>query len=127
AGTEGNDWIEGGRGADIIFGDGGIDTLKGGADNDFIFGNDGKDVLEGDAGQVVLNTSTVTAEFSDLRTIDPSIGNDDIITGGLDGDYIFGGLGSDIIGNLNPAADDQGAGDSGDDVIFGDNGHVLFT
>ena len=86
------DYIYGGNGSDIIFGDdgkdetdlleneilvGGNDVIEGGADNDFI---------DGDAG-------------------------DDHITGGSGEDVIYGGQGNDTL--------DGGAGN---DIVFGDDG-----
>jgi Ca2+-binding RTX toxin-like protein len=132
---DGADTIDGGRGADKIFGNDGGDTLLGGADNDFLFGNAGGDnlsgdvgidVLFGDNGSITLVNGTPTTEFSELKTIDPATGGNDTISGGLDNDYIFGGLGTDTIGKLSPPFGD-GSGDAGDDIIFGDNGQILFT
>ncbi|WP_141225543.1 calcium-binding protein [Fibrobacter sp. UWB1] len=86
------DYIYGGNGSDIIFGDdgkdetdlleneilvGGNDVIEGGADNDFI---------DGDAG-------------------------DDRITGGSGEDIVYGGQGNDTL--------DGGAGN---DIVFGDDG-----
>ena len=103
--------LDGGRGADKMFGNDGDDTLRGGADDDFLFGNAGGDnlsgdvgidVLFGDNGSITLVGGTPTTEFSVLRTTDPAGGGDDTISGGLDNDYIFGGLGADTIGQLDP-------------------------
>jgi Ca2+-binding RTX toxin-like protein len=132
---DGADVLDGGRGADKLFGNDGGDFLFGGADNDFLFGNAGGDhlsgdvgidVLFGDNGSITLVGGVATTEFSELKTIDPAVGGDDTISGGLDNDYIFGGLGADTIGQLNPPFG-NGSGDAGDDIIFGDNGKITFT
>src|SRR3712207_9518703 len=43
----------------------------------------------------VCSSDLPTTEFDELKTVDPAVGGDDTISGGLDSDYIFGGLGVD--------------------------------
>lgn len=84
--TNGSDVIDGGNGADVIFGDdgknaadvgkesfaGGRDVIKGGAGNDFIDGDAGSDTIDGGSGM-------------------------DIIYGGRGSDTIDGGSGNDFL------------------------------
>ena len=75
--------LDGGEGADHLFGDDGNDTLTGGIGNDIdvISGGVGDDVLDGGDG----NDSLYGNE-----------GNDSLV-GGLGDDYLEGGLGSDTL------------------------------
>ena len=84
--TNGSDVIDGGNGADVIFGDdgknaadvgkesfaGGRDVIKGGAGNDFIDGDAGSDTIDGGSGM-------------------------DIIYGGRGSDTMDGGSGNDFL------------------------------
>lgn len=45
-----NDVLDGGDGADILFGQSGNDTLRGGAGDDWLVGGDGQDTLDGGTG-----------------------------------------------------------------------------
>jgi Ca2+-binding RTX toxin-like protein len=49
-GGRGEDLLDGGKGFDVIHGGKGDDTLYGGAQNDFVLGDRGDDVLHGDSG-----------------------------------------------------------------------------
>ena len=85
----GSDYIEGGNGSDIIFGDdgrnaskmlanetisGGRDIISGGAGNDFIDGDFGNDVVNGDYGEDILYGGA----------------GDDVLDGGAGNDFVFG-------------------------------------
>jgi len=50
----GNDWLRGGQGDDILYGQGGSDQLEGDDGNDILSGGTGNDRLEGGAGNDVL-------------------------------------------------------------------------
>lgn len=110
-GAEGSgDWIEGGAGDDVIFGDGaegsrtGSDTIHGGAGNDTIHA----DGSEGAADQI----------FGD--------DGDDFIDGGPGNDVIDGGAGNDILlgGDGAEGAHDTLLGGDGRDILVGDGGGV---
>ncbi len=78
-GGDGRDWLEGGAGNDILYGEEDSDSLWGGIGNDDLFGGNGGDLLHGDEG-------------------------DDSLTGGTGNDVLFGGSGTDTAiyaGNLS--------------------------
>jgi len=140
-GTQGNDFIQTGNEADLVFGQGGHDLIitQGGDDqvqagdgsdevnagsgNDLVFGQGGNDVLYGQAGQDQLQGGE---------------GND-ILDGGAGGDQLFGQDGNDIIdgGNRDGAADyvEGGAGDdiyvwapgNGNDTFQGGSGQDMIA
>lgn len=134
----GDDIIIAGRGADIAYGDGGDDQIRGGLEGDWLFGNAGDDIVSGDQGvDVIFGDDGVVSQFvagdtingggsyaaftTDLKvleTLNPGVNGDDTLSGGRDGDYLFGGPD-------HTAGDVISAGD-GDDVAFGDNGIVTF-
>jgi len=67
-GTEFNNSLDGGRGADRLFGNGGADDLFGGGDNDylnggngddFLYGGDGNDIMIGGAGRDYFEAADV--------------------------------------------------------------------
>jgi serralysin len=95
----GDDEIDGGSGADTIFGQGGSDTLTGSGGDDDIFGGSGADTLEGGQGQDELFGGT------GADTLDGGAGDDslfagdgeDVLIANEDNDQLFGGLGSDSI------------------------------
>ena len=100
-GQEGDDWLDGQAGRDHLWGGSGTDTIWGGADDDFAFGNAGEDTLYGGDGV-------------------------DSIEGNAGADWASGGSGDDLIvgGTSATGREDVGDrlfGDSGDDVIAGDN------
>lgn len=109
--TPGSDIIDGGNGADVIFGDdgrnygdfksnikGGNDQIKGSAGNDFIDGDAGNDTIDGGSGV-------------------------DVVYGGLGNDTLDGGAGNDFV-----FGDDGWAGyetsSVTDDQWFNKNGFV---
>ncbi|WP_291302705.1 VWA domain-containing protein, partial [Desulfovibrio sp. MES5] len=79
--TDGNDWLYGGAGDDVLFGMGGNDHLYGGAGDDLLFGGSGNDHLYGGAGNDWLFGGS---------------GND-YLDGGEGSDHLYGGSGNDII------------------------------
>ena len=87
SGGAGNDVLSGGIGADSLIGDNGDDYLSGGAGNDVLSGGLGNDVLVGDEGSDYL--------------IGESGG--DILSGGAGLDVLYGGGGADwfVFQNVN--------------------------
>ncbi|GAA3713251.1 hypothetical protein GCM10022399_32480 [Terrabacter ginsenosidimutans] len=108
-GQQGNDVLFGGDGSDSVWGGTGQDRGYGGAGLDRIFGNAGADVLYGqDAADVIE-------------------GNDgaDWASGGDGDDLVYGGSRASGRTDKDPAdAGDILSGDTGDDILIGDNGTV---
>ena len=103
-GSDGTDWIHGGRGADLISGAGGDDLLRGGKDNDALNGNLGQDWIYGDLGDDVVRGGK----------------GDDVVNGNTGSDRIYGDRGND---QLRGGKDDDWIdGGAGDDQIWGDRG-----
>ena len=82
AGDGRDNWLDGGAGADKLFGgpDGGDDVLAGGEGNDRLYGGKGNDTLEGGPGNDQLNGGP----------------DNDRLDGGSDNDRLDGGEGDDI-------------------------------
>lgn len=97
---DGNDVVSLGSGHDAWFGGNGNDVAFGGTGNDGLYGEDGDDVLFGGAG----NDRMFGGDGNDILHGGPGgdtlIGGtgDDIIIGGGGGDTINGGDGIDIVG-----------------------------
>ena len=128
SGQGGADPIDGGPVGDIILGGAGDDTILGDTDgttsdpaggrsspvpgpgpNPPVGGEFGADVILGDNGDFFVTGFVVTT----VATTDPTLGGNDMISGGYGPDTILGGPGADLI-----------SGDSGDDVILGDSGRL---
>jgi len=110
-GTDGDDQIDGGRGADVICGGAGNDSIEGGRGSDVIDGEDGDDNLEwglGFAGEDVVGGGP----------------GDDAILGAGQGDRYYGGPGADTMFGQ----DCQDYGECGPGVVrmFGGPGHDWF-
>ena len=126
----GNDYVDGGVGADRIWGDGGDDCLHGGNDNDQLWGDDGvtpgqyhgSDLLYGDGGNDTLvgggaSDSLVGGDGNDILDGDDAsapdavalISGNDTLAGGDGNDTLIGGGGADLLN-----------GGDDDDHMFGD-------
>ncbi|MGN6754643.1 MAG: calcium-binding protein [Intrasporangium sp.] len=111
-GQEGDDVLFGGDGADHIWGGSGNDRGYGDAGDDLVFGNAGEDNLYGQDGADIVE------------------GNDgaDRVSGGPGPDRIYGGTRAAGRQDIGPDTDKQAgdipSGDTGDDIIIGDNGPV---
>jgi Ca2+-binding RTX toxin-like protein len=147
-GDDGDDFLYGGQGSDIVYGNAGDDEIYGEGENDYLFGNNGGDLIIGDAGvdvifgddgyvilfqrgvDTMVNGATYqafTVDLKELVTTASTDAGDDTIDGGLDVDYIFGGAGDGLqIYDGNPVEDIIEAG-AADDIVFGDNGRILFA
>lgn len=117
----GNDVIRGGLGDDQIFGGAGDDDLSGQQGNDILLGDTG--VIDRAAVAPVTGTAVVSLVQS-VRTKSPSIGGSDMISGDEDNDIIFAGFGTDYV-NFDRTATPL-TGESGNDLIVGDNGNADF-
>ena len=89
--------VDGGGGADTLFGSDFGDTLSGGAGGDTLFGGGGADTLFGGGGADTLTGGS----------------GDDVIFGDSDDDVLFGGF--------------DGLGDPGADTLFGGDGADTLT
>ncbi|AXG12708.1 calcium-binding protein [Intrasporangium calvum] len=111
-GQQGDDVLLGGDGPDRIWGGSGNDRAYGEADADLVFGNDDEDQLYGQGSTDVIE------------------GNDgsDRASGGDGDDLVYGGTRHAGRADTGPASDpDAGdilAGDTGVDILIGDNGTV---
>jgi Ca2+-binding RTX toxin-like protein len=101
--TAGDDTILAGEGDDMVIG---------GIGNDILDGADGNDILIGDSGQITLEDGLLVK----VTSIPIDEGGDDSISGGNGVDILIGGLFND---NL--------LGGSDFDILFGDNGVVIFS
>lgn len=107
----GSDYIDGGDGDDIIFGNG---------QSDFLFGGEGDDEIYGDGWGI-----TGAAAGNDY--LEGGAGNDKLF-GGAGADYLLGGTGNDLlVGDMeDDAVEDQGAdfldGGDGNDELRGGGG-----
>jgi Ca2+-binding RTX toxin-like protein len=121
----GNDYIDGGAGANVLIGGSngsglprelaGVvtpafagDQVVGGDSADTIFGDNARidfDPVEGKDGETVAVL---------LQSIALAVGGADDLTGGEGGDWLFGGAGGDAI-----------HGGEGGDIVFGDNGRIV--
>ena len=144
---QGDDYMDGGAGADYLRGYGGDDTLLGGAGSDQILGEGGNDYI--DLGRDGYNTGDtniasggdgddiIVGDFGELNSIMGDAGNDDLTGDGQlwggDGDdnmltngyygvqpkqtVMQGGKGNDTLSA--PAGGASLYGDSGDDMLIG--------
>ena len=121
-GTDGNDWLRGTRGDDVIcglggddriFGRGGNDILIGGPGDDRIYGGNSADVIEGGAGDDRLHGGRGNDEIGGGE-------GDDRLFGGHGRDTLIGGDGDDAL--RGGSGNDHLEGGPGDDLIRGDHG-----
>lgn len=126
-GNGGNDELHGGAGFDEIYGGDGKDTLYGDGDNDLMSGGQGRDTLSGGDGDDEIYGD----EGRDVLNGDA--GND-VISGGNGGDRISGGEGNDEISGgggvdriMGGDGDDDLSGDGGADVLNGDAGNDVLS
>ena len=87
AGNDGNDHLFGGSGPDIVKGDEGNDELHGGPDADAMFGGSGADTVTGDEGPDRLDNPTPAEAANDQSATD----GPDTISGGSGDDQLGGG------------------------------------
>jgi hypothetical protein len=126
-GAAGNDTVNGGDGADTLFGGNDDDNVGGGAGADSMFGGSGNDNMDGGDGADTIFGETGADTIhggSDNDTIDGNSGadqlfgdnGDDLLTGGTTGDTLSGGNGNDTLN-----------GGTGDDVLEGGLDEDTFT
>ncbi|HMG48569.1 MAG TPA: pre-peptidase C-terminal domain-containing protein [Allosphingosinicella sp.] len=107
-GLDGNDSLVGGNANDVLDGGNGNDSLDGGNDNDTLTGGAGNDVLEGGNGIDTMNGG----------------GDTDTLNGGNGNDVMNGGAGTDTLSGGND--NDSINGGAGNDLMSGGNGNDIF-
>ncbi|MDQ3963550.1 MAG: hypothetical protein M3277_06520 [Actinomycetota bacterium] len=140
AGTFGDDTMNGGPNADLMYGQEGNDTMYGAEDfdrmfgnlgGDFMYGQDGPDYMLGDSGTIsesaaaegpaiwpggAPNRDVVLGLGSDTDET-PNHGGIDTMDGGTADDHMWGGAANDIMsGGFD---DDYMEGNNGQDRMFG--------
>ncbi len=119
----GSDVLNGGSGDDHLNGRFGDDDLNGGQGNDFIRGAAGNDQIDGWSGFDHLaggsGDDTIFGGFGEDRIFGGS-GND-VIDAGSDRDFVFGGVGDDTVDA--GGGNDRIRGGRGDDVLDGGDGN----
>jgi len=136
-GEGGNDTIFDDLGADTVLGGLGDDRIETGVDDDIVIGDNGIVVFD----LIGTDALSVAHEISSLAS---TLGGDDVILVGEDDDVVIAGEGKDLVGyvpigdplsdpanNVNanggPAEPTQVEQDTGDDIVIGDNGYILFN
>ncbi|MEW7007638.1 calcium-binding protein [Lentilitoribacter sp. EG35] len=117
-GTNNNDTLEGGAGADIINAKAGDDIVSTGASADKVFGKTGEDTITLGSG------SDKAYSGQDDDFVDGGNGSD-IIYGGQGNDVLYGGdvIQSEGADNSAGGIDDKIWGGSGNDEIYGQSGN----
>ncbi len=115
-GNNGSDWLDGGTEADVVLGG----TSQAGSTDgaDVLYGAGGADVLVGDNAQTDVLASAPYP--TDLGSSDTTLGGNDYLVGGDDGDRIYGGLGDDTA--YGGSGDDYAEGNPGTDHVWGEAG-----
>ncbi|MCO6417185.1 hypothetical protein JYK14_13575 [Siccirubricoccus sp. KC 17139] len=128
-GSDHNDFIMGGAGANSLVGGLGDDTLVSGGGADTLVGGDGFDVASfeglgfGVNASLDLGTETVTG--TSISGFEALFGTSfaDTLGGDAHGNYLYGGAGDDAIFGLE--GDDTLLGGAGDDTLNGGEGEDL--
>jgi Ca2+-binding RTX toxin-like protein len=131
-GTNGNNWLYGTSGPDLILGKGGRDRLYGYGGDDILCGGDGfdrlyggtgNDILDGEGGPDYLYASTGNDFLFGGPGVDYLYGSGgaDLLEGGDDKDWLFGQNGPDVMNG--GAANDTLRGGAGNDAMSGGAGN----
>ena len=127
----GDDFLDGGAGNDILYGEGGDDSVLGGEGNDRLYGDapylpnelHGADILDGGAGEDFLDGGAGDDKLYGGQGVDElhgGLGND-LLDGGTEDDTLFGDDGNDEL--HGGAGNDVASGGGGNDVLFGGEGN----
>jgi Ca2+-binding RTX toxin-like protein len=133
-GTDGNDWLIGGKGDDTLWGDDGDDRLEGGDGNDLIFGGKGNDIITDLFGVDEIRSGEgddVVSAGRGIKLIITDTGND-WVWGGVDDDEVLAGQGDDFV-NGGDGSDFLIGGEGNDwlesgrenGLMLGDNGDLI--
>ena len=109
-GTNGDDFLEGTEGADVIVARSGDDFVAGLGGDDVICGGNGDDELFGDSFE-----SSLESPGGNDRIFGEN--GSDFVVGMQGADVLSGGNGEDVV--IGGPANDQVNGDNGDDLLFG--------
>ena len=109
----GNDTINGGNGGDFILAGTGADTANGNAGDDIIIGDIGS--IDFAAAPMPFTPGAAFRPVTLVRSLSPTVGGTDTLTGGDDDDVIIGGSDADSID-----------GNNGTDILIGDHGMVTY-
>lgn len=122
-GTDGNDVLIGGRGADVIDGLGGNDRIEGRSGGDVLCGGLGFDILLGGDGDDRLVGQSGNDGLDGGAGRDLLLGGNgaDVLEGGSDADELWGGEGND--GLYGQAGGDLLEGEIGADALYGGTGN----
>ncbi|MDY6938593.1 MAG: PQQ-dependent sugar dehydrogenase [Cyanobacteriota bacterium] len=123
AGTDGDNFIRGLGGNDLIVGAAGDDTLQGDNGDDFLSGQADRDLLLGGTGNDTLTGGSEDDILRGNRGDDRLLGGfgNDTLAGGFDNDRLEGHGGSDRL--LGGSGDDTIDSGSEDDRLFGQQGN----
>jgi Ca2+-binding RTX toxin-like protein len=118
---DGDDWLDGGQDADILFGGAGVGS---GGVEDEIRGGSADDIAYGDHGQIDFSylLAARSSYATTLTSIDKGMGGNDLMFGSTGRDVLVGGKGDDTVNGddaLNPDDPDSR------DIVAGD--HVVMT
>ncbi|WP_421190128.1 cadherin domain-containing protein, partial [Aeromonas sanarellii] len=127
-GGNGSDMLDGGSGSDTLLGGNGEDTLYGGLGDDTLSGGNGQDLVYGGSGNDVIGTSLVNSEngndviygdgWDDYRQQSRALAGSDTIYGGNGSETIYGDNGD---GHASGGNDYIYAG-NGNDTVYGEGG-----
>ena len=122
AGGDGQDFIFGGGGNDIILGGDGADLIRAGAGSDIVIGGNGDDNIEGQSGGDILIGQQGDDYLSGDKGNDILLGSEgeDTVYGGENEDILMGQTGNDYLDAGQ--GDDLAVGGSGDDFLSGGKG-----
>ncbi len=121
-GMAGNDVMTGGDGADKLWGNSGNDTADGGRGDDWIAGGKGDDILAGGSGKDEVRGDSGNDMLDGNDGNDQLSGGsgDDVLNGGSGLDTLLGGSGDDTL--AGGSGNDRLEGGSGDDILYADEG-----
>lgn len=115
-GGDGDDWLFGTAGADVIDAGADEDVVWAGGGNDYVYGGGGEDTLNGEADNDTLSGG---AGKNHLHGGD----GDDRLTGSSGRDFMYGEAGRDRLYGGN--GDDRLDGGGNVDKLYGEGGHDL--
>ena len=137
--TGGDDVITGSGADDFIFGQEGDDIISGGLGNDTLYGGTGDDILFGDEDKlsVIRSVLGISEENDDpdiIGAIKDTANNKDALTQLIDAvegagnggdDQLFGGSGDDLLFGMG--GNDYLSGGEGEDFLFGGSGNDIIV
>ena len=126
-GTDGADFLRGGRGEQTIFADDGADLVLAGRGDDLVFGGRGADALFGGRGGDILfgGIGNDVVKGGSGRDIASGGAGNDVVSGGTGGDIVSGGTGNDLL--FGGRGRDLLIDGLGSDVAYGGRGADLFV